>query len=143
MAEKRRIKEAIKRKFPVIDTEASLQEAMVKMADHNVSVLAVKVDQELIGIVTVSDVMYSLAHGDVAESTPVNSFMTPCEFNSTQETRNPLVQLDEDEDARTAIKVMYEAGINHLLVSGSGGEPVGIVSSLEIIKLLARQPQLT
>ena len=32
---------------------------------------------------------------------------------------------------------MNEAGVNHLLVSGSKGEPVGMVSSLEIIKLLA------
>jgi len=49
----------------------------------------------------------------------------------------PCVQLDEDEDAISAIKVMYEAGVNHLLVSGSQGEPVGMVSSLEIIELLA------
>jgi len=32
---------------------------------------------------------------------------------------------------------MNEAGVNHLLVSGSKGEPVGMVSRLGIIKLLA------
>lgn len=63
--------------------------------------------------------------------------MTKCEFISRKPTRNPCVQLDEDEEILSAIKVMYEAGINHLLVSGSKGEPVGMVSSLEMIKLLA------
>jgi predicted transcriptional regulator len=32
---------------------------------------------------------------------------------------------------------LNEAGVNHLLVSGSKGEPVGMVSSLKIIKLMA------
>ena len=33
---------------------------------------------------------------------------------------------------------MHQAGVNHLLVSGSDGEPVGVVSSLEIVRLLGK-----
>jgi predicted transcriptional regulator len=81
--------------------------------------------------------MYSLTNEDDIRQTKVSSFMTACEFISKKATSNPCVQLDEDEDVLSAIKVMNEAGVNHLLVSGSKGEPVGMVSSLEIIKLIA------
>ena len=62
--------------------------------------------------------------------------MTSCELIGSQRSRQPCAQLDEDEDLLSAIKVMNEGGVNHLLVSGSRGEPVGMVSSLEIIKHL-------
>jgi CBS domain-containing protein len=131
------IRAAIKRKFPTIAVEDNLRKALQLMAESNVSVLAVKTGDELVGLVTISDVMYSLAHEDDLEKTSITSFMTRCEFDISKNTRNPCIQLDEDEDALAAIKVMYESGVNHLLVSGADGNPTGIVSSLEIVKLLA------
>lgn len=137
MTEKKTIKQAIKRKFPTIDIDETLAQALSLMKEANVSVLAVKIGEELIGLVTISDVMYSLANEDDLAQTRISNIMTKCEFNTSEETRNPCIQLDEDEEALAAIKVMHEAGVNHLLVSGSGGKAVGIVSSLEIVKLLA------
>ena len=137
MSERKTIRNAIKRKFPVININDTLETALKMMSQANVSVLAVKIKEELIGIVTISDVMYSLANEDDLQETTISSFMTKCEFNTGKATRNPCIQLDENEDALSAIKVMYEAGVNHLLVSGANGEAVGIASSLEIVKLLA------
>jgi CBS domain-containing protein len=142
MSEKKTIKDAIKRKFPVVNIEDSLHTAIDKMAKHNVSVLAVKIREELIGIVTISDVIFSLANDADLDETTISSFMTKCEFDTRKATRNPCIQLDENEDALSAIKVMYEAGVNHLLVSGDQGEPIGIVSSLEIVKVFASQPEV-
>ncbi len=142
MSEKKTIRDAIKRKFPVVNIEDNLQKAISKMKRNNVSVLAVKIKEELIGLVTISDVVFSLANGDDPEATPISKFMTKCEFDTRKATRNPCVQLDENEDAMAAIKVMYEAGVNHLLVSGDSGEPIGIVSSLEIVKLFATEAEL-
>lgn len=138
MAEKKTIRMAIKRKFPMIDYHDSLGEAIKRMTENNVSVLAVKIGEELIGLVTISDIMFSLANEESFEDTKISSFMTKCEFDTSHETRNPCVQLDEDEDPLNAIKVMHEAGVHHLTVSGTGGKAVGIVSSLEIVKLLGR-----
>ncbi|HKJ64442.1 MAG TPA: CBS domain-containing protein [Desulfopila sp.] len=137
MAMKRTIKEAITRKFPVIDTEDNLLAAAGLMKKENVSVLAVKVREELIGLLTVKDILYSLSNDEELAATRVADAMTPCEFNTTEETRNPCIQLDEDEDVQSAVKLMYDAGVNHLLVTGAGGQTVGIVSGLQIIKLLA------
>lgn len=135
MADQKTIKQAIKRIFPTIGLDDSLQTAIKAMAENNVSVLAVKVRGEFIGLVTVSDVMFSLSSGDDPEETKISSFMTKCEFDVSGAERNPCIQLDEDEDAMSAIKLMYEAGVNHLLVTGVEGKAVGIVSSLEIVKL--------
>lgn len=137
MTEKMTIKQAIKRKFPAINYEDSLGTAIKMMTEANTSVLAVKVEEELIGIVTISDVMYSLANKNDFHETTISSFMTKCEFDTSNVTRNPCIQLDENEEALAAIKVMYEAGVNHLLVSGTNGKAVGIVSSLDIVKLFS------
>jgi len=61
--------------------------------------------------------------------------MTRCELISDQTVKSPCVQLDEDEHIFSAIKVLNEAGVSHILVSGGKGEPVGMVSSLDIVKL--------
>ena len=139
MAESLKVKQAIKRKFPVIDIDDSLDMAIQLMAETNVSVLAVKVGMELIGIISVSDVMNALAHDYDRQQTKITTFMTKCEFNTESSSKNACVQLDEDEDVISAIKVMFKAGVNHLLVTGEKGKPVGIVSSLELVKLAAIQ----
>jgi len=135
MTERKTIRQAIKRKFPKIDMDDNLETALKMMTEANVSVLAVKDGEELIGLITVSDVMFSLAHEDDFKETKISSFMTKCEFDTTGETKNPCIQLDEDEDALSAVKLMYEAGVNNLLISGVNGKAVGIVSSLELVKL--------
>lgn len=140
MTKQKKIKEAIKRKFPVIHPNDTLQDAITQMAHSNVSVLAVKTGEEFIGMVTVTDVMFSLSRGDGMGTTPVEEFMTKCEYSNIETTRNPFIQLDEEQGALSAVKLMYGAGINHLLVSGADGKPAGIVSSLEVIKVLAGQP---
>ena len=137
MAQRKTIKEAIKRVFPTVNPDDSLASAINKMTHNNVSVLAVKIRDDFIGLVTVSDVIFSLASGDNPEETKISSFMTQCEFSVSGPTRNPCIQLDEDENALSAIKIMNKAGVNHLLVTGVGGKAVGIVSSLEIVKLFA------
>ena len=139
MEKQRKVKQAIKRKFPVIDIDDSLGMAIKTMAQDDASVLVVKGNEDLIGIVTVSDVMHGLANGYDLEKTKISTFMTECSVDSKSSTRKSCVQLDEDQDVMSAIRVMYEGGINHLLVSGEKNEPIGIVSSLELVKLVAAQ----
>lgn len=137
MSENRTIKEAIRRKYPSIDLNDSLATAMSTMAGKNASALVVKSGEELIGIVTITDVIYCLANDQDPETTDIASFMTKCELISEAGTANPCAQLDEEQEAMSALKVMHEAGVNHLIVSGANGEPAGIVSSLDLVKLLA------
>lgn len=137
MGIKTSIRGAIRRKFPAVSHGDTLETAVKVMAQSNVSALVVKQDKELTGIVTITDIMCSISNGDDFLETKVSSFMTVCDFITKKGTKNPCVQLDESEDAITAIQIMYESGVNHLLISGSKGEPIGMVSSLELIKRLA------
>lgn len=137
MEERRKVKHAIHRKFPIIDFNDSLAEAIKLMAEANVSVIAVKVNEEFIGMVSVWDVMHALASEYDVKETKISTFMTKCEFSTKNSSKNSCHQLDEDEDVVSAIKVLYEAGVNHLLITGAKHEPRGIVSSLDLIKLVA------
>ncbi|KJS03031.1 MAG: hypothetical protein VR65_01895 [Desulfobulbaceae bacterium BRH_c16a] len=139
MADSLKVKQAIKRKFPVINIDDSLQSAIQLMAQANVSVLAVKVGEQLIGVVTVSDIMHGLANDYDLNTTKISTFMTKCEFHTDSSTKHSCIQLDEDQDVIAAIKVMYEAGVSHLLVTGERNSPIGIVSSLELVKLIASE----
>jgi len=132
-----KIKQAIKRKFPAIDVNDSLGTAIKLMAQGDVSVLAVMASEELIGIVTITDVMHGLANNYDLEETKISTFMTECKIDAQDSSSKSCIQLDEDENAIAAIKVMYEGGINHLLVSGENNEARGIVSTLDLIKLVA------
>jgi predicted transcriptional regulator len=64
--------------------------------------------------------------------------MTKCELISSEGTKNACAQLDEEQDVLSALKVMHQAGVNHLLVSRGESKPVGVVSALEIIRLLGK-----
>lgn len=131
------IKNAISRKYPAIEFDASLQAVMKSMAQNNASALVVKTGQDVIGVVTISDVMDCLADDLDPATTKVSDFMTSCDLVTDRETSNPCAQLDEGQGAIAAIKVMREAGSHHLLVAGDNNMPVGLVSSLELIKLIA------
>lgn len=131
------VKQAIRRKFPVIENTASLETAIHLMADKDVTVLAVKLEEELIGMITVSDVMQGLANDYDLKQTNISKFMTECSIDGKSPTAKSCIMLDEDQDAISAIKVMYEGGINHLLVTGVKNEPRGIVSNLDLVKLIA------
>lgn len=132
-----KVKQAIKRKFPVIELNASLEAAIHLMAENDVSVLVVKEDGQLIGILTVSDVMHGLANDYDLQRTKISTFMTECAVDGKNIRGKSCIQLDEDQDVMSALKVMYEGGINHLLVTGVRNKPLGVVSNLELIKLIA------
>ncbi len=98
MNNKKTIRSAVKRKFPAIGIDDTLETALNVMAQANASALIVKVGEELIGVITITDIMYSLSNEDDLQDTRGSSFMTKCEFISKKAIRNPCVQLDEDED---------------------------------------------
>lgn len=132
-----KVKEAIKRKFPTIESDESLATAINRMASNDVSVLVVKDKKELIGIVTVSDMMHGLANDYDIEKTKISKFLTGCKIDNNNSDAKLCIQLDENQDVSSAVKVMYEGGINHLLVTGVNNTPLGVVSSLDMIKLIA------
>lgn len=138
MGDSKRIRDAVVRKYPSIQLRSTLKDAISSMAENNASALVVMDGNTMIGLVTISDVMFSLANDYDMDKTELAVFMTKCDIISEKGTRNPCAQLDADQGLVSAVKVMFAAGVNHLVVSDSEGEPVGVASSLEIVKALAR-----
>jgi predicted transcriptional regulator len=132
-----KVKQAITRKFPAIESNENMARAIHIMVEANASALAVKSGDELTGMVTVSDVIQSLANNYDLKKTKVSTFMTECIIGEKDSKKHQCIQLDEDQDIISAIKVMYEGGINHLLVTGENNKPLGIISSLDLVKLIA------
>lgn len=132
-----KVKQAITRKFPAIASNESVERAIQIMAEANASVLAVKSGDELTGMITVSDVLQSLANDYDLKKTEVSTFMTECRIDKKDSKQHPCIQLDENQDVISAIKVMYDGAINHLLVTGENNKPLGIVSSMDLVKLIA------
>lgn len=130
------LKDILDDSYPTVMLDDNLKKALKSMANDHTTALLVKQNDELVGIITISDIMHSLVKGDDPAETSVSTFMTSCELLSGKSIKSPCVQLDEDEDLLAAIKLMNEAGVDHILVSGSRGEPAGMVSSLEIVKHL-------
>ncbi len=136
-----KVKQAITRKFPAIETNESMEKAIHIMAEANASVLAVKSGEEFMGMVTVSDVVQSLANDYDLKKTKVSTFMTECRVDAKDWKTHPCIQLDEDQDVISAIKVMYDGGINHVLVTGEKNKPIGIISSMDLVKLIASKEE--
>ena len=81
----------IERKFTAVSNGDTLETAVKIMTQANVTALVVKQDDEVTGIVTIKDIMYSIAKGDDLQGTKISSFMTACEFITKKGTKNPCV----------------------------------------------------
>lgn len=136
MAKNDLIRQAIKKKLPAVTIDDTLHSAIKTMTDADVSALVVISDGELVGIITEMDLMHGVTeHSDLA-AVKVGSLMTACELITSTAANSPCVQLDEEESALNAIRIMNHAGVHHLLVSDANGKAVGMVAAKDILKLM-------
>lgn len=130
------ISAAIQKDTPAVGLEDSLRTAVRKMSDAGASAIIVQSGAELVGIVTVMDLMNSVCRNDDLDGTKVTSFMTACELITRVVARVPCIQLDEDESVKNALDIMNEAGVHDLLVSGGPqGKAIGMVSAADLLKI--------
>ena len=130
------IKNAVNWKAPTLSLESSLREAIQKMVTNNVSALAVKIDDALVGVVTEMDVIDSISDQKDPDKTRVSDFLTACELITNQGQKSPCAQLDGTESVENAIKVLSVAGTHNLVVSGRTDKEVGVASVRDLLKLL-------
>ncbi|MHB8809508.1 MAG: CBS domain-containing protein [Desulfobulbaceae bacterium] len=130
------ISKAIIKDTPSVALEDTLETAIRKMVAEGCTALAVKSDDELIGIVTDMDIMDSIKRSGLTGKVRVADFMVGCELLSEKWSKSPCVQLDEGESVENALKLMAGAGVHHLLVSGANKKAMGIVSSQALLNLV-------
>jgi CBS domain-containing protein len=111
---------------PVTATpEETLQDAIRKMASHNIGSIAVVDDQgRIVGIVTERDVVALLArHGPQALQKPLKEVMT-----------RDLVTASPEEPIPQLAQKMIRHGIRHIPVVDENRRVVGVVSIRRILR---------
>jgi CBS domain-containing protein len=129
------ISSAVLRNAPTVSLEESLRTAIHKMVETGSSALAVRADSNLVGIVSITDLVTSAANDRNLDETRVSRFMTSCRLTDKGATQDPCIQVNEDETVGTALAVMEKAGVHNLLVSGGNGETIGMISAQGLLKL--------
>ncbi len=122
------IAEIMSKKIETIEESASVQELALKMKDKNISSLMV-VDSfgKSKGLVTERDLIRKVCVKDVCTSQVVIK-----EIMSL-----PFITINQNESPSTAIDLMLQHNIRHLLVVGDNtqiNEPIGIVTPRDLTR---------
>jgi len=133
MSMKDTVKMALRKEPPAIGLDDSIEAAIEMLVAGGGTAMVVMRGRELVGIVTASDLLHSLNRGDKPGTVTVAEVMSPCELITAKGTKSPCVQLDEDESVADALRIMEEAGTNHMLVSGAGGAVKGIAMMIDLL----------
>jgi CBS domain-containing protein len=119
------VSDMMTKKLETIEGSSSIQDAAKRMRDTNVSSLVV-VDNEgkPLGIVTERDIVRKACVHDVSTSKITNKeIMSP-----------KLITIDSDSSASTAVDIMLQNNIRHLLVVDKDGarKPIGMITPLDL-----------
>jgi len=117
-----------------VDMEDSVRVAIVKMSASKTSALAVKSGDEVVGVLTDTDLMICVDKREDLDNTKAARCMTPCEIITNKRSKSPCVQIDSTQTVKNALGVLNLSGVHHLLVSGED-DRVGLVSIVDLLKL--------
>jgi CBS domain-containing protein len=124
------ISHIMKKKLETIEEMASVQEAVKKMKDKNVSSLVViDVNGKPQGLVTERDLVRKVCINDVRTATVKNK-----EIMSS-----PLITIDSSSSPSIAADMMLQNNVRHLLVvdnndKSSLNKPIGIITPLDFTR---------
>ena len=129
-----RVAELMTPRVVTIDRHASVQEAVVTLADGHVSALPVTdASGQMLGVLSETDIMTAEAEVDdkiareaLFAATPVGDLMTA----------RPLT-VTPDTEVKEAAQQMLYANVHRLFVT-SGDQLVGVISSSDIVRAVAR-----
>jgi len=120
----------------VIDPDEDASEAEELLTTYRISGLPVVHDDELIGVISQSDIMEARASEIIGanwERLRVRHLMTA-----------PAVTVHADATVPHAARLMLNRHIHRLVVVSNDGSPIGVITPLDLLRMLVdREPQLT
>lgn len=119
-----------KEKFVTVDRDTDVRKAAQIMRDRNIGSLFVTRGQEIIGILTDTDlVRRSVATGADPAKTPVEQIMSA-----------PIIMIEENKTLLDANDLMAREHLRHLGVS-KDGKLVGMISVRDLVVFLTNLPR--
>jgi len=116
---------AMKTPVSVAPTD-SAADAIASMVDHKIGCVLVRDQEKVVGIFTERDVLNRVSPDRAALAQPVSEFMTAA----------PLT-LKESDSIAYALHAMSVNGYRHMPVTDDDGHAVSIISSRDVLRLLA------
>ena len=121
------VKNVMNKKVVIAKPEATLREASKVMSDLNIGCLVVVEKEKIVGIITSSDILKSIASGKDPDETLVQEMMS-----------KPVKTIDSDKTIEDAANLMVQNKIKKLPVVDEG-KLIGMVTTTDI---MAIEPKL-
>lgn len=127
-------RELMTEKLETINLLNTAQEAAMKMADRNVSSLAVVDDEgKAIGIVTERDLARRICTTNRScDNVIVEEIMSS----------SPVITIKPDDSLETAARHMLRNRVRHLLVTDDVNKPIGIITATDFTEYLSKNDEL-
>ncbi len=150
-----KIKDHMKTDVTYTTVEERLANVIFKMSKAEADIAVVKSKEDIVGVITASDIYSALVKEvfakdaketggsteiedmkviDIMRGPPAEKFMTACQLGGS----NPCIQVHEDTTIKDAIRIMERSCLHHLLVMDDKNNLVGTISSNDIIRSFGR-----
>jgi len=150
-----KIKDHMKTDITYTTVEERLANVIFKMSKAETDIAIVKSKENIVGVITASDIYSALVKEvfaknaektkdsteiedmkviDIMRGPPAEKFMTACQLGGS----NPCIQAYEDTTIKDAIRIMERSGLHHLLIMDDKNNLVGTISSTDIIRSFGR-----
>lgn len=123
---KMQVSEIMTRDVKTIKLSSTLKKAAILMVEENIgSIVVVSKENKVVGVVTRTDILKNVVYSDpVNMNIPLEDFVDP-----------KFLTIDASEKVESAALLMYVNRIHHILVKDVAGNLVGVLSTLDLIKL--------
>ena len=129
-----KIKDYLRTDVPSVSTDATLREVAERLEKENTTAVLVKIGDEIVGIITDTDVIANVSSGRDLDSVKAEEFMTSCEIATKKATTCPCLQLHKEDPIQDAINLMTIGEVHHILVWDNEGHVVGMVTMKDLLK---------
>jgi len=108
--------------------KVSVLDIAKRMAEHNVSSIAITEEGKITGILTERDVVKAIARGVPPDGITASSLMS-----------HPVLSVEKGSSVVDAARVMLQKKVRHLLVEDAiNGEVVGIITATDLARYLKK-----
>jgi CBS domain-containing protein len=121
------VRDIMTSKVITIPRSASSSDAALTLSSHRISGAPVVDQGRLVGVVSKTDLLYARVSSSTNDQVKVEEVMTPLVF-----------AVRPGDPAMLAVHLMVEEGIHRVVVVDGNYKLAGIVSSMDVLRVLAR-----
>jgi CBS domain-containing protein len=128
------VENIMNKRLVTLEADSTALQAAKLMSEKNIGSVIITDNDKIIGIVTERDLIKIVCAADLqASKAPIASFMSA-----------PLITISKNATIANAAEIMVKNKMRHLGVkdsdgNGNGNEIIGVISSVDLIKLLIQR----